>query len=48
MAFKIKLEPQATFKKFPAMIHFTVNEKTTLVIVRAVLNTHRNIDKLNA
>lgn len=32
-------------KKFPAMIHFTFDEKTNLVIIRAVLNTHLDPEK---
>lgn len=31
-------------KVFPAMIHFTINEQTTTVTVRAVINTHKNPD----
>jgi len=30
------------FKKFPFMIHYTVNENEKLVIVRAVFNTSRD------
>ncbi len=32
-------------KVFPAMIHFTINEKTNTVIVRALINTHKDPDK---
>jgi toxin ParE1/3/4 len=32
-------------KVFPAMVHFTINEKTNTVIVRAVINTHKDPDK---
>lgn len=27
------------------MVHFTINEKTNTVIIRAVVNTHRDPDK---
>lgn len=29
-------------KKFPFMIHYTINEKTQTVVIRAIFNTHRN------
>ncbi len=32
-------------KVFPAMIHFTINEKTDTVIIRAIINTHKDPDK---
>lgn len=32
-------------KTFPAMIHYTINEAAKLIIVRAVINTHRNPNK---
>lgn len=32
-------------KVFPAMVHFTINEKNNTVIIRAIINTHKNPDK---
>ena len=32
-------------KKFPYMVHFTINEKENLVIVRAVFGTHEDPQK---
>lgn len=29
-------------KKFPTMIHYTLNETKQIVIVRAVINTHKD------
>lgn len=29
-------------KKFPSMIHFTVDEQTKLIIIWAVINTHKD------
>jgi toxin ParE1/3/4 len=29
-------------KKFPFMIHYTIDEDGKLIIIRAILNTHRN------
>lgn len=29
-------------KKFPAMIHFTVNEIQEIIIIRAIINTHKD------
>jgi len=29
-------------KKYPFMIHYTLNEKEKVVVIRAVFNTHRN------
>ncbi len=29
-------------KKFPYMIHFQANEKKNTVIIRAIINTHKN------
>ena len=31
-------------KKFPAMIHFSVDENAKIIIVRAVINTSKNPD----
>lgn len=31
-------------KKFPAMIHYSVDESKKLVVIRAVINTNRNPD----
>ena len=31
-------------KKFPVMIHFTIDEKTNTVYIRAVLNTSKDPD----
>ena len=30
-------------KRFPFMLHFTINESEKLVIIRAMFNTHRDI-----
>jgi len=32
-------------KVFPAMVHFTINEKNKTIIIRAVINTHKDPDK---
>lgn len=29
-------------KKFPVMIHYTVNELKKMIIIRAVINTHKD------
>ena len=31
-------------KKFPAMIHYTLDETNQIIIVRAVVNTHKDPD----
>ena len=31
-------------KSFPAMVHFTINEQTKTIIIRAIINTNKNPD----